>query len=111
MKTKIAVAFAMLLPVSMAFADTQPTTTTVQTKPAVHQQDWKNKHFEKLSKELNLTDEQKASFAKIHEEGRAETDAKIKALLTPEQNKKFEEMKSKKHERFQHGDKAVKPAE
>jgi len=91
------------------------------------------KHIEKLSEKLNLTEEQKEKISKIMKEGwqkieeerkkmmertlaiRKETDKKIEKLLTPEQLEKFrqfkkefrpKEMKFKKHEGFKgHGEK------
>lgn len=44
---------------------------------------------------MSLTPEQKVKVRQIHEESRQETDAKIKAILTPEQLQKFEEFKAK----------------
>lgn len=99
---KKAVLFSMLLPVSMAFAADQVATPDVSAKPphelqkgAEHKGKGPRGFFNKFAEDLNLTPEQKVKVREIHEESRQETDAKIKAILTPEQLQKFEEFKTK----------------
>lgn len=70
----------------------------------------------KLQKDLKLSDEQAAKietiFKDTHDEAeklrdelmqlKTETDDKIKAELTPEQTKKFEDKQNKRHEKRHH---------
>lgn len=91
----------MLLPVSFAFADTQPQPPVndgLNKPPHEARVGGKFGHdrmMDKLSKELDLTDSQVESIKSFHEQSRMEMDQKIKSVLTPEQAKKFEEMKAK----------------
>lgn len=98
---KKAVLLTMLLPVSMAFAGEQPVTPDAPKPPHEFRKDGgphkggPEGFFNKLAEDLNLTPDQKIKLREIHEESRQETDAKIKAILSPEQVKKFEEFKAK----------------
>jgi len=68
-----------------------------------------------LTRNLDLTEEQQAQVQKIFdskqakreairtqmEQLKAETDGEIKTILTPDQQKKFEEMQAKRKQRFE----------
>lgn len=65
------------------------------------------RRVERLTKELNLTDEQKtkveALFKEQHEKFKAihdETDAKLGTILTPEQKTKLEEIRKQRMEKW-----------
>jgi protein CpxP len=73
------------------------------------QEEYHGRKVERLTKELNLTDEQKgkveALFKEQHEKFKAlheETNTKMKAILTPEQMTKMEEMKKQRQEKWRH---------
>src|SRR5688500_12160737 len=69
----------------------------------MHDEDAAKKHLEMMAKELGLTEDQKAKVRAIKDEKHEKMAAvmkesrdRVNALLTPEQQKKFENMKSKK---------------
>ncbi len=74
------------------------------------QGDWQAKRLDRMAKELNLTAEQKnkvsAIMDKTQEEMKAVRDArekKVKAVLTPDQAKKFDEMKAEMQKKMGEG--------
>jgi Spy/CpxP family protein refolding chaperone len=71
--------------------------------------DYHGRKVERLTKELNLTDEQKtqveALFKEQHEKFKAlheETNTKLKTILTPEQMNKMEAMQKQHQEKWRH---------
>lgn len=73
-----------------------------------HFEGHKGDRIERLTKELDLTSEQKSQLTQIFQEQQAkreairqETDQRLKTVLTPEQMTKFEELKNQRHEKWQ----------
>jgi len=92
MKSKLALALALIIPASFAFAD-EPKVTQDGAKPPHHQRMGKEGFMNKMAQDLNLNDTQKADIEKIMSDSREETNSKIMKVLTPEQQTKFEELK------------------
>ena len=75
-------------------------------------------NIERLTQELNLTDEQKSQLETIFKEQRAkhkalreEGKARMKEVLNDEQMAKMEEMRKNRHERWKKGKPCIKDAE
>lgn len=76
--------------------------------PAKHEMPNKGReHFDKISQELSLTDEQKEKFHAVlkeqHEKMKAlhdETTSRLTAILTPDQLGKFEQMRQAQKQRM-----------
>lgn len=110
MKNKLALALALIIPASFAYAEDSATQTPDVNKPAHHQKMDRAGFKNKMDKELALTDEQKSSIKQIMVQSREETNTKIMNVLTPEQQIKFKEMKDKRPH-VEHHVKKVQEAE
>lgn len=72
---------------------------------ASHRLVWRRHHapdkrFHRFSAELRLTEEQRGKVKALFEESRKKLDADVKALLTPEQQAKFEELRERRKRRL-----------
>jgi len=94
-KLLISVIGATLLPVSMAFADTTTTTTTTK-----EDSNWFENVVGKYYQELNLTATQKTQLSDIHQKHRLAEEAEVKNVLTAEQNRKWDELKTSRKESY-----------
>lgn len=105
-KTILALALALALPLTAAaFPGDEP-------GPDGHH----GRRIERLTKELNLTAEQKtkveALFKEQHEKFKAirdETKTRLGTILSPEQMAKMEEMKKQRQEKWRHKKGMAKP--
>lgn len=100
-KKIIMIAMALALPLSVA---AMPGTDTEKCEGSHH-----GNKMERMTKELNLNEEQKtkmdALFKEQHEKYKTiheETRTRLKEILTPEQMTKMDEMKKRHHEKWQH---------
>jgi Spy/CpxP family protein refolding chaperone len=111
MKKAVALVFAALFAVQLA--------GTAFAGDKKCQGKWQEKRVERLTKDLSLTAEQQGKITSIFKENdekhkaemekmreamkaeKAETDQKIQAILTPEQNQKFETMKAERQAKME----------
>lgn len=121
---KLIIAAVLMLGMT-SFAQEKPTRERGQKMEKFTPEQRNERHLKKLTSELNLNEQQQKEVGKIlaeqstkreakikekqklteakRQERKAEmeaNDAKIKAVLTPEQTKKWEELKTKKKEEF-----------
>lgn len=96
---KIIICSALLLSTTMAFAQSEHNKFNKGENQAKYQE-----HKEKLSKELNLTAEQKLKLDEVMEKYKKEKKdshkakkEEIKKILTPEQQEKMKEIRKNKH--------------
>jgi Spy/CpxP family protein refolding chaperone len=87
-KSLIAIMGAALLTSSVAFAGTNTN------------DNWFEGFFGKYYQDLNLNDAQKTQLSDIHQKHRLAEDKEIQAVLTAEQNKKWDELKASRKESY-----------
>lgn len=87
-KSLIAIMGAAVLTSSVAFAGTSTN------------DNWFEGFFGKYYQDLNLNDTQKTQLRDIHEKHRLAEDKDIQGVLTPEQNKKWDELKASRKESY-----------
>ncbi len=99
MKIRYAIAMAGLLAVPAAWAADMP----MQGGPMMMQDDPTEQP--KVQQDLKLTDDQKKQLQAIHDDAKAkrealrkETQDKVSKVLTPEQNKKLDEIRAQRKE-------------
>lgn len=95
MKNKLALALALIIPASFAFADEPNQPPQDGGQPPHHQRMGKEGFLNKMGQDLNLSDAQKANIGQIMSTSREETDSRIMEVLTPEQQVKFQEFKKR----------------
>lgn len=93
--------------VSMVIALALPLSVVAYPGGKDNPEQYRAKKMERLNKELGLNEDQKvkidALFKEQGEKGRAlhkETQSRLQAILTPEQNTKLEEMEQRRHEKW-----------
>jgi Spy/CpxP family protein refolding chaperone len=74
-----------LIPMSIAFAAGNPVDET---------SNWFEKKIGRYYQDLNLTEQQKVQLRDIHQKHRLAEDKEVMGVLTPEQQKKWDELKN-----------------
>lgn len=79
----------ILIPMSIGAYAGNPVSNTVNDTT-----NWFDKKIGKYYQDLNLTEQQKVQLRDIHQKHRLAEDNEIRAVLDPEQQKKWEELKN-----------------
>lgn len=100
--------------IGLALALSIPLTALAEAGQKSQECRWHGPRMERLTKELNLTDQQKAQVETIFKEQKEkykaiheETRTRLKSVLTEEQMTKMDEMRQRRLERWKKGDQPV----